>query len=116
MPSLIIYYDPNLKNKIEKMDLIKIDNIFIKIIIKTLKAKEEKCQILWIDSIINTSKYKVYCELKFRKSEERNKFKKEECLNQIGNVIQKKFNVNVRLRAFAINEESLTALDLTTIK
>ena len=37
-----------------------------------LKAKEEKCQILWIDSIINASKYKVYCELKFRKSEERN--------------------------------------------
>jgi hypothetical protein len=97
---------------VEKLSL---DNIFIKIIIKTLKAKEEKCQILWIDSIINASKYKVYCELKFRKSEERNKFKKEECLNQIGNVIQKKINVNVRLRSFAINEESLTALDLTTI-
>ena len=53
MPSLIIYFDSNLNNKIQKMDLTKIDDIFIKIIIKTLKAEEEKCQILWIDSKIN---------------------------------------------------------------
>ena len=46
MPSLIIYFDSNLNNKIQKMDLTKIDDIFIKIIIKTLKAEEEKCQIL----------------------------------------------------------------------
>ena len=115
MPSLIIYFDPNLNNKIQKMDLTKIDDIFIKIIIKTLKAKEEKCQILWINSKINTSKYKVYCELKFRETDYRDKFKKKECLNQIGKVIQRKFNVNVRLRAFAINETSITALDLKTI-
>ena len=61
-------------------------------------------------------KYKVYCELKFRESDERDKFKKEECLNQIGNVIQKKFNVNVKLRAFSIKETSITALDLTSIE
>jgi hypothetical protein len=116
MPSLIIYFDSNLNNKIQKMDLTKIDDIFIKIIIKTLKAEEEKCQILWIDSKINASKYKVYCELKFRESDERDKFKKEECSNQIGNVIQKKFNVNVKLRAFAIKETSITALDLISIE
>jgi hypothetical protein len=116
MPSLIIYFDSNLNNKIQKMDLTKIDDIFIKIIIKTLKAEEEKCQILWIDSKINASKYKVYCELKFRESDERDKFKKEDCLNQIGNVIQKKFNVNVKLRAFANNETSITALDLISIE
>ena len=116
MPSLIIYFDSNLNNKIQKMDLTKIDDVFIKIIIKILKAEEEKCQILWIDSKINVSKYKVYCELKFRESDERDKFKKEECLNQIGNVIQKKFNVNVKLRAFAIKETSITALDLTSIE
>ena len=116
MPSLIIYFHHNLNNKIQKMNLIKMDNIFIKIIIETLKAKGEKCQILWIDSKINTSKYNVYCELKFRESDERDKLKREECLNQIGKVIQIKFNVNVRLRAFAINKTSLTALDLTTIK
>jgi hypothetical protein len=116
MPSLIIYFDPILNNKIQEVDLTKIDDIFIKIIIKTLKAEEEKCQILWIDSKINASKYKVYCELKFRESDERDKFKKEDCLNQIGNVIQKKFNVNVKLRAFANNETSITALDLISIE
>ena len=35
-----------------------------------------------------------------------------ECLKRIGKILQNKFNVFIRLRAFSIQDASITALDL----
>jgi hypothetical protein len=112
MPSLIIHTDQSLNNIIEELDFKKIEEALKQIIIKILDAEEDKCQIIWINSRIITSDYKIYCELKFRETNYRNEFKRKNCLDNIGEIIKKHFKVKVRLRSFAINQSSITALDI----
>jgi hypothetical protein len=50
--------------------------------------------------------------LKFREKETRNIDKRDKCLKRIGKILQNKFNVFIRLRAFSIQDASITALDL----
>jgi hypothetical protein len=112
MPSLIIHTDQSLKNIIEELDFIKIEETLKQIITKVLDAEEDKCQIIWLNSRIVTSDYKIYCELKFRENDYRNEFKRKDCLDNIGEIIKKSFKVKVRLRSFSINQSFITALDI----
>ncbi len=41
-----------------------------------------------------------------------NEFKRKNCLDNIGEIIKKHFKAKVRLRSFAINQSSITALDI----
>ena len=112
MPSLIIHTDQSLNNIIEELDFKKIEEKLKQIFIKILDAKEDKCQIIWINSRIITSDYKIYCELKFRETYYRNEFKRKNFLNNIDKIIKKIFKVKVRLRSFSINQSTITALDI----
>ena len=69
MPSLIIHTDQSLNNIIEELDFKKIEETLKQVFIKILDAEEDKCQIIWINSRIITSDYKIYCELKFRETD-----------------------------------------------
>jgi len=109
MPSLILYVDENINGN---LDLQNIENNIIEIIVKELEANKETCQVVWIKTKILSSDYKIFGELKFRLKESRNKNKKENCLKKIGNVLDSNFKVSVRLRAFSIEDASITALDL----
>ncbi|MDG2459169.1 MAG: hypothetical protein P8N41_09540 [Alphaproteobacteria bacterium] len=112
MPSLIIYIEENLDRNANFTELEDVENKLIKIITKELEAKKDNCQIVWIYSKILTSKYKVFGELKFRDTKNRDDIKKEKCLEKIGEILKNKFNVKIRLRSFAINDSLITALDL----
>ena len=50
--------------------------------------------------------------MKLRQKKSRGKNKKENCLKKIGNILKNNFKVSIRLRAFSIENASLTALDI----
>ena len=112
MPSLTIYIEENLGKKTNSIELENVELKLIQTITKELEAKKDNCQIVWIYSKILTSKYKVFGELKFRDTKNRDDIKKEKCLEKIGEILKNEFNVKIRLRSFAINDSLITALDL----
>ena len=112
MPSLTIYIEENLGKKTNSIELENVELKLIQTITKELEAKKDNCQIVWIYSKILTSKYKVFGELKFRDTKNRDDIKKEKCLEKIGEILKNKFNVKIRLRSFAIKDSLITALDL----
>ena len=112
MPSLTIYIEENLGKKTNSIELENVELKLIQIITKELEAKKDNCQIVWIYSKILTSKYKVFGELKFRDTKNRDDIKKEKCLEKIGEILKNEFNVRIRLRSFAIDDSLIMALDL----
>jgi len=112
MPSLTIYIEENLGKKTNSIELENVELKLIQTITKELEAKKHNCQIVWIYSKILTSKYKVFGELKFRDTKNRDNIKKEKCLKKIGAILKNKFNVKIRLRSFAIGDTLISALDL----
>ena len=97
MPTLIIHTDQSLNNIIEELDFKKIEETLKQVFIKILDAEEDKCQIIWINSRIITSDYKIYCELNFRETDDRNEFKRKDCLDNIGKIIKKIFNAFLKI-------------------
>ena len=112
MPSLILHIDEILENTFKISSIKEVDKIIIDIIEEELEAEKNNCQIIWVQSKIISSNYKIFGELKFRDKETRNIDKRNKCLKRIGKILQNKFNVFIRLRAFSIKDASITALDL----
>jgi Asp-tRNA(Asn)/Glu-tRNA(Gln) amidotransferase C subunit len=112
MPSLILYIDENIKQSLDQNNLQPIEKTIIEIILHELDATKDNCQITWIKTNILTSDYKIFGEMKFRQKKSRNKNKKENCLKKIGNVLHNYFKVPTRLRAFSIEDASITSLDI----
>ena len=112
MPSLILHIDEILENTFKISSIKAIEKSIIDIIEEELEAKKNNCQIIWVKSKIIYSNYKIFGELKFRDNETRNIEKRNKCLKRIGKILQNKFNVFIRLRAFSIQDASITALDL----
>ena len=111
MPSLILHIDEIIENTLKNSVVKAIEKNMIKIIEEELEAEKNNCQIIWVRSKILSSNYKIFGELKFREKNTRNIKRRKDCLKQISEILQKEFNVSVRLRAFSIREESITALD-----
>ena len=111
MPSLILHIDEIIENTLKNSVVKTIEKNMIKIIEEELEAEKNNCQIIWVRSKILSSNYKIFGELKFREKNTRNIKRRKDCLKQISEILQKEFNVSVRLRAFSIKEESITALD-----
>ena len=112
MPSLILHIDEISENTFDISAVKKIEKSIIDIIEEELGAGKNNCQIIWVKSKIIYSNYKIFGELKFRDKETRNIDKINKCLKRIGKILQNKFNVFIRLRAFSIQDASITALDL----
>ena len=111
MPSLILHVDEIIENTLKNSVVKAIEKNMMKIIQKELEAEKNNCQIIWVRSKILSSNYKIFGELKFREKNTRNIKRRKDCLKQISEILQKEFNVSVRLRAFSIKEETITALD-----
>ena len=111
LPSLILYVDEIIENSLEITEVIRIEKRIINIIQKELEAEKNNCQIIWIKSKIITSNYKIFGELKFREKKTRNIDSINDCLIKIGEILQNKFRVFIRLRAFSIKDASITAVD-----
>ena len=112
MPSLILHIDEILENTFDISAVKRLEKSIIDIIEEELEAEKNNCQIIWVKSKIISSNYKIFGELKFRDNETRNIDKRNECLKRIGKILRNKFNVFIRLRAFSIQDASITALDL----
>ena len=112
MPYLLIHVEENVYKNINNPELEDVEHNLIQTLIKELEAEKENCQIVWVYSKILTSKYKVFGELKFRDTKNRDDIKKGRCLEKIGKVLKNKFKVKIRLRSFSINDSLITALDL----
>jgi hypothetical protein len=112
MPSLTLYIDKNIDHNLNQQTLRKIEENIVEIIVKEFDANQDNCQICWVISEMFTSNYKILAEMKFRQKKSRDKNKKENCLKKIGNVLKNNFKVSIRLRAFSIENASLTALDI----
>ena len=112
MPSLILHIDEILENTFDVSAVKRIERSIIDIIQEELEAEKNNCQIIWVKSKIISSNYKIFGELKFRDKETRNIDKRNKCLKRIGKILQNKFNVFIRLRAFSIQDTSITAIDL----
>ena len=112
MPSLILYVDKTIDHNLNQQALRTIEENIVKIIVKEFDANKDNCQISWVNSEMFTSKYKILGEMKFRQNKSRDKNKKENCLKKIGNILKNNFKVSIRLRAFSIENVSLTALDI----
>ena len=112
MPSLILHIDEILENTFKISSIKEVEKIIIDIIEEELEAEKNNCQIIWVKSKIICSNYKIFGELKFRDKETRNIDKRDKCLKRIGKILQNKFNVFIRLRAFSIQDASITALDI----
>ena len=112
MPSLILYVDKTIDHNLNQQALRTIEENIVKIIVKEFDANKDNCQISWVNSEMFTSNYKILGEMKFRQKKSRGKNKKENCLKKIGNILKNNFKVSIRLRAFSIENASLTALDI----
>ena len=112
MPSLILHIDEILENTFKISSIKTIEKSIIDIIEEELEAEKNNCQIIWVKSKVIYSNYKIFGELKFRDKETRNIDKRNKCLKRIGKILRNKFNVFIRLRAFSIQDASITALDL----
>ena len=112
MPSLIFHIDEILENTFKISSIKTIEKNIIDIIEEELEAEKNNCQIIWVKSKIIYSNYKIFGELKFRDKKTRNIDKRNKCLKRIGKILQNKFNVCIRLRAFSIQDASIIALDL----
>ena len=112
MPSLILYVDKTIDHNLNQQALRTIEENIVKIIVKEFDANKDNCQISWVNSEMFTSNYKILGEMKFRQNKSRDKNKKENCLKKIGNILKNNFKVSIRLRAFSIENASLTALDI----
>ena len=112
MPSLTLYIDKNIDHNLNQRTLRTIEENIIEIIVKEFDANQDNCQICWVNSEMFTSNYKSLGEMKFRQKKSRGKNKKENCLKKIGNILKNNFKVSIRLRAFSIENASLTALDI----
>jgi hypothetical protein len=112
MPSLTLYIDKNIDHNLNQQTLRKIEENIVEIIVKEFDANQDNCQICWVISEMFTSNYKILAEMKFRQKKSRDKNKKENCLKKIGNILKNNFKVSIRLRAFSIENASLTALDI----
>ena len=112
MPSLTLYIDNNIDHNLNQQTLRTIEENIVQIIVKEFDANQDNCQICWVNSEMFTSNYKILGEMKFRQKKSRGKNKKENCLKKIGNILKNNFKVSIRLRAFSIENASLTALDI----
>ena len=112
MPSLILHIDEILENTFNISTVKRVEKSIIDIIQEELEAEKNNCQIIWVKSKVIYSNYKIFGELKFRDKETRNIDKRNKCLKRIGKILRNKFNVFIRLRAFSIQDASITALDL----
>ena len=112
MPSLILHVDEILETTFEISAVKAIEKNIIYIIQEELEAEKNNCQIIWVKSKIFSSNYKIFGELKFRDKETRNIERRNNCLKKIGKILQDKFNVFIRLRAFSIQDASIIAVDL----
>jgi len=112
MPSLTLYIDKNIDHNLNQQTLRTIEENIVEIIVKEFDANQDNCQICWVNSEMFTSNYKILGEMKFRQKKSRGKNKKENCLKKIGNILKNNFKVSIRLRAFSIENASLTALDI----
>ena len=112
MPSLILHIDEILKNTFKISSIKAVEKVIIDIIEEELEAEKNNCQVIWIKSKIITSNYKIFGELKFREKKTRNIDSINDCLRKIGEILQNKFKVFVRLRAFSIKDASIEAVDL----
>ena len=112
MPSLILHIDEILENTFDISAVKRLEKSIIDIIEEELEAEKNNCQIIWVKSRIIYSNYKIFGELKFRDNVTRNIEKRNKCLKRIGKILQNKFNVFIRLRAFSIQDALITALDL----
>ena len=112
MPSLTLYIDKNIDHNLNQRTLRTIEENIVEIIVKEFDANQDNCQICWVNSEMFTSNYKILGEMKFRQKKSRGKNKKENCLKKIGNILKNNFKVSIRLRAFSIENASLTALDI----
>ena len=112
MPSLTLYVDKTTDHNLNQQALRTIEENIVKIIVKEFDANKDNCQISWVNSEMFTSNYKILGEMKFRQNKSRDRNKKENCLKKIGNILKNNFKVSIRLRAFSIENASLTALDI----
>tara|TARA_E500000081_G_C6076580_1_gene325629 strand:- start:294 stop:638 length:345 start_codon:yes stop_codon:yes gene_type:complete len=112
MPSLTLYIDKYIDHNLNQQTLRTIEENIVQIIVKEFDANQDNCQICWVNSEMFTSNYKILGEMKFRQKKSRGKNKKENCLKKIGNILKNNFKVSIRLRAFSIENASLTALDI----
>ena len=111
MPSLILHIDESLNSNFKKSEITVIEKQITDIIINELNAEKDNCQIIWVQSKIFNLNYKLYGEIKFREKKSRDVNKRESCLKKIGDILKNEFNVFIRLRAFSIKEDYITALD-----
>ena len=112
MPSLILHIDESVDYIFKNTEVKTIEKKIIEIIINELDANEDNCQVIWVQSKTFGSDYKIFGEIKFREKKIRDMNKRNNCLKKIGDILKNKFNVFVRLRAFSINEASISTLDL----
>ena len=110
MPSLILHIDEILENTFKISSIKAVEKIIIDIIEEELEAEKNNSQIIWVQSKITSSNYKIFGELKFRDKETRNIDKINKCLKRIGKILKNKFNVFIRLRAFSIKDASIPGI------
>ena len=109
MPVLKLYKDRRINNK---TDLGLIEDYLVMMLKTELKAKTNDCQIIWINSEMFKSEFKIYGELLLRKNNERTYNIKESFLTKIGTKLSINFSTNVRLRAFSIKDKTINAVQI----
>ena len=83
MPSLILHVDESLNYIFKKLDVNLIEKNIIDIIINELDAEKDNCQIIWVQSKIFNSNYKLYGEIKFREKKSRDVNKRERSIDSV---------------------------------
>lgn len=111
MPILKVMFDRRLD---QKVDLIAQDLIdtFTRVLVDVLESKKATPQVLLLTGNWLSSDFPIYVDLQFRDTPARTEAKAVRALDMIGNRLSSEFGVGVRSRSFAIDEETLVAVDI----
>ncbi len=76
-----------------------------------LQSKRAKPQIMLQPGAYVSEPYRIYVDLQFRADPSRDKARVEQVLAHMAEILTARFPVSVRLRGFAVDQETLSAFD-----
>jgi len=110
MPVLKIHIDQRFDDAVRERGQTLIETLSA-VLVGGLAADPAKCQILLLPGAMVSPAYPLYVDLQFRANSRRGSAQIDATLARIAGILEAQFHCAIRLRAFALDESMLFALD-----
>lgn len=111
MPVIKIMFDRSMNAQLQDVaeDLMVSIN---QILVDGLASKVASPQVILQPNCYHNGCYKIYVDLQFRASPERSKERVKQVFAELGQLLSAHFSGPIRMRGFAVDQATLTAMDV----